>query len=69
MELARTQGALLYELRGASHLARLWLEQKRPEDARQILAPVYGRFAEGFETPDLRAAKTLLDSLPVGQPL
>jgi predicted ATPase len=69
IELARTQGALLWELRGASQLARLRLEKKRPEDARQILAPVYGRFAEGFETPDLRAAKTLLDSLPVGQPL
>jgi predicted ATPase/DNA-binding winged helix-turn-helix (wHTH) protein len=69
VELARKQGALLWELRGASHLARLRLGQKRPEDARQILAPVYGRFAEGFETPNLRAAKTLLDSLPAGQPL
>ncbi len=69
IELARTQGALLWELRGASHLARLRLEQKHPEDARQILASVYGRFVEGFETPNLRAAKTLLDSLPAGQPL
>jgi predicted ATPase/DNA-binding winged helix-turn-helix (wHTH) protein len=62
IDLAQKQGALLWELRGASHLAHLWLEQRRPNDAWQILAPVYGRFVEGLETPDLRAAKLLLDS-------
>jgi predicted ATPase len=51
-------------LRGAAHLAHLRLEQKRPDDARQILSPIYGRFTEGFDTPDLRGAKLLLDSLP-----
>jgi predicted ATPase len=64
IDLAQRQGSLLWELRGASHLANLRLEQKRPQDARQILAPVYGRFTEGFDAPDLRAAKLLLDSLP-----
>jgi predicted ATPase len=64
IDLAQRQGALFWELRGAAHLARLRLQQKRPDDARQILAPVYGRFVEGFETPDLRAATVLLGSLP-----
>jgi tetratricopeptide (TPR) repeat protein len=67
IDLAQKQGALLWELRGAWHLARLRLEQKRPDHARQILAPVFGRFVEGFETPDLRAAKLLLDSVETGQ--
>ena len=65
--MARQQGALLWELRSAFHLARLRVTQERPEDARQILAPVYGQFVEGFEAADLRAAKTLLDSLPTGR--
>jgi predicted ATPase/DNA-binding winged helix-turn-helix (wHTH) protein len=64
IDLAQRQGALLWELRGAAHLAHLRLEQKRPDDARQILSPIYGRFTEGFDTPDLRGAKLLLDSLP-----
>jgi predicted ATPase len=64
IDLAQRQGALFWELRGAAHLARLRLQQKRPDDARQILAPVYGRFVEGFDTPDLRAATVLLGSLP-----
>jgi predicted ATPase/DNA-binding winged helix-turn-helix (wHTH) protein len=63
IDLAQRQGALLWELRGARCLAGLRLAQKRPNDARQILAPVYGRFVEGFETPDLCEAKLLLDSL------
>jgi predicted ATPase len=63
IDLAQKQGALLWELRGSMHLARLWQKQKYPNDAQKILAPVYGRFIEGFETPDLRAAKLLLDSL------
>ena len=67
IDLAQRQGALFWELRGAAHLARLRLQQKRPNDARQILAPVYRQFVEGFETADLRAAKMLLDSLPTGR--
>jgi tetratricopeptide (TPR) repeat protein len=63
IDLAQRQGALLWELRGARCLAGLRLAQKRPNDARQILAPVYGRFVEGFETPDLCEAKLLLGSL------
>ena len=63
IDLAGRQGALLWELRGASHLAQLRLEQERPDDARRSLAPVYVRFTEGLETPELRAAKLLLDSL------
>ena len=63
IDLAQKQGALFWELRGASHLARLRLGQKRPTDAWQILAPVYGRFVEGFETHDLRTAKLLIDQI------
>ena len=63
IDLARRQGALLWELRGASHVAHLLREQKRPDDARRNLTRVYGRFTEGLGRPDLRAAKLLLDSL------
>jgi predicted ATPase len=44
-------------------LARLWRDQNRTKAAREILAPVYDRFTEGFETTDLKAAKWLLDGL------
>jgi predicted ATPase len=60
---ARDQGALLFELRAALGLARWRIRHDRPEDARQILASVYGRFVEGFGAADLRAAKTLLATL------
>jgi predicted ATPase len=63
-ELAREQGALLWELRVALSLARLRVIQSRQTDARQILAPVYDRFTEGFGTADLRAARAMLDTLP-----
>jgi predicted ATPase/DNA-binding winged helix-turn-helix (wHTH) protein len=62
-ELAREQGALFWELRIAISLCRLRVMQGRGEAARQILAPVYERFTEGFGTADMRAAKVLLDSL------
>jgi len=61
--LAREQGARLWELRCALHLARLHVVQNRVEDARQILDPVYGQFVEGFDAADLRAAKLMLESL------
>jgi len=44
-------------------LARLWRDRGRPEDAQRLLAPIHGRFTEGFETADLKAAKALIDDL------
>jgi predicted ATPase len=61
MSVAREQEAKLWELRGTMSLARLWGEQGRRAEARALLAPVYGWFTEGFATPDLNAAKMLLD--------
>jgi len=63
LEVAREQGALSWELRAALSLARLRVSQDRRDDARQLLAPVYSRFTEGFETPDLRSASSMLQSL------
>ena len=63
LEWARRQGALSWELRAATSLARLWRDQGRTKDARELLAPVYDRFTEGFETADLKATKALLDEL------
>jgi predicted ATPase len=60
---APRQGALSWELRCATSLARLWRAQARSEEARELLAPVYDRFTEGFATADLKAAKALLDDL------
>jgi predicted ATPase len=58
---ARRQGALSWELRAATSLARLWRDQNRTKEARELLAPVYDRFTEGFETADLKIAKSFLD--------
>ena len=58
----RRQGALSLELRCATDLARLWHQQGRPAAARDLLAPIYARFTEGFATVDLEAAKALLES-------
>jgi predicted ATPase len=63
VEMARAQDAKLWELRAATSLARLWAEQGRYADAHDLLAPVYGWFTEGFDTPDLGDAKALLDGL------
>jgi predicted ATPase len=60
---ARLQGALSWELRAATSLARLLRDQDRFAEALALLQPVYDRFTEGFETADLKAAKALLDSL------
>ena len=62
--VAREQDALFWELRLAVSLARLRIEQNRHVEARQILAPVYGQFTEGFATADLRAARAMLNALP-----
>ena len=51
------------ELRAAMSLARLWQQQGKRAEAREILAPVYGWFTEGFDTADLQEAKALLDAL------
>jgi len=66
IELARQQGALFWELRGALSFARLRVHQDQPAYARQLLAPVYNRFTEGFEAPDLRSARAMLHSLSFG---
>jgi predicted ATPase len=60
-EIARVQGALFWELCTVVSLARLRIRQGRPDEVRQLLAPVYDRFTEGFDTPILRSARTLLD--------
>ena len=56
-------GARPLELRAATSLARLWAEQGKRAEARDLLAPVYGWFTEGFDTADLKDAKALLDEL------
>jgi predicted ATPase len=63
VEIARSQRAKSWELRAATSLARLWGERGRRAEARDLLAPVYGWFTEGFDTQDLKAAKALLDAL------
>jgi predicted ATPase/DNA-binding winged helix-turn-helix (wHTH) protein len=61
LHLARRQGALSWELRAATSLARLWRNQHRVAEAVELLASVYRRFTEGFATRDLQAAKELLE--------
>jgi len=61
--IAREQEAKLWELRAATSLARLRRDQGRSAEARVLLAPVYGWFTEGFNTPDLKEAKALLEEL------
>jgi predicted ATPase len=63
IRVAQAQQAKSLELRAARDLARLWGEQGRRAEARDLLAPVYGWFTEGFDTLDLKEAKALLDTL------
>ncbi|NIO71040.1 MAG: AAA family ATPase [Anaerolineae bacterium] len=63
IEVARRQQAKSWELRATVSLARLWQEQGKREEARQMLAEIYGWFTEGFDTPDLQEAKALLEEL------
>jgi predicted ATPase len=63
--IARKQQAKSWELRAAMSMARLWRDQGKRDEARELLAPVYGWFTEGFDTLDLKDAKTLLDELAV----
>jgi predicted ATPase len=63
LTIARKQKAKSWELRAAISMARLWREQGKPQQAREVLAPVYGCFTEGFDTRDLKEAKALLGEL------
>ena len=62
-EMARAQGSRKWQLRAASSLSNLWKHQKKKKEARQVLSVAYGRFTEGFETTELKAAKSLLAQL------
>ena len=63
LTVARQQQAKSWELRAAMSMARLWRDQGKRDEARELLAPVYGWFTEGFDTLDLKEAKALLDEL------
>jgi predicted ATPase len=63
VDVARRQSAKAFELRASISLARLWLEQVKRTEARDLLAPIYGWFTEGFDTPHLKEAKALLAKL------
>jgi hypothetical protein len=63
LAVARRQSAKFWELRAALDLAHLWLDQGKRTEARDLLAPIYGWFTEGFDTPVLQDAKALLDEL------
>ncbi|MFL6832529.1 MAG: AAA family ATPase [Xanthobacteraceae bacterium] len=63
LAVARAQQAKSWELRAAMSMARLWRDQGRRDEARDLLAPLYGWFTEGFDTRDLKEAKALLDEL------
>jgi len=63
LAVAHQQQAKSWELRAAMSLARLWRDQGKPQQARELLAPVYGWFTEGFDTLDLKSARALLDEL------
>jgi predicted ATPase len=63
LDWARQQQAKSWELRASMSLARLWRDQGKPQQARELLAPVYGWFTEGFDMCDLKEAKALLEEL------
>jgi predicted ATPase len=63
LAVAREQQAKSWELRAAMSMARLWCDQGKPQQARELLAPVYDWFTEGFDTLDLKEAKALLNEL------
>jgi predicted ATPase len=64
LDIARAQGTRGFELRAAVSLARLLSERGCRSEAHELLAPVYGWFTEGFDAPDLKEAKALLEALP-----
>ena len=61
LEIAQDKKTLSLELRAAVSLGRLWTKQGQPERARELLAPIYARFTEGFDCPDLVEARALLE--------
>jgi predicted ATPase len=63
LAIARRQQAKSYKLRAALSLSRLWQQQGKRAEAQELLAPIYSRFTEGFDTPDLQEAKALLEDL------
>ena len=63
LDVARRQEAKSLELRAAMSLCRLWQQQGKRAEARELLAPIYGWFTEGFDTADLQDAKALLEEL------
>jgi adenylate cyclase len=63
LTVSQAQGARWLELRAAMSLSRLWQRQGKRDQARELLAPIYGWFTESFETADLQEAKALLDAL------
>jgi predicted ATPase len=63
IDVARRQEAKSLELRAVMSLSRLWQKQGKKEEARKMLADIYGWFTEGFDTADLKEAKALLDEL------
>jgi class 3 adenylate cyclase/tetratricopeptide (TPR) repeat protein len=63
LNVAERSGAKLFKLRASASLARLWRDQGKRAEARDLLAPIYGWFTEGFDTPDLKDAKALLEEL------
>ena len=63
LAIARPQQAKAWELGAAMSLSRLWQQQGRRDEARELLAPIYGWFTKGFDTADLQEAKALLEEL------
>ncbi len=63
LDVARRQEAKSLELRAAMSLARLWQQQGKRDEARELLTPIYDWFTEGFDTADLQEAKALLEAL------
>jgi predicted ATPase len=63
INVAQSQGAKSLELRAATSLSRLWHAQGKVESARELLTPIYAWFTEGFDTPDLKDARALLNKL------
>jgi predicted ATPase len=68
LDIAHRQEAKLLELRAAMSLARLWQQQGKQAEARELLVPIYSWFTEGFDTADLQEAKALLEELDGGAP-
>jgi predicted ATPase len=63
LTVARQQQTKSWELRAAMSMVRLWRDQGKPKEARELLSSIYGWFTEGFDTLDLKEAKSLLDEL------